>query len=80
MNQINVGKSWDDNTIEMCKLVKLNYNKRQWDGQNDQVSRLILAIGGKDYKSGQIVFRFHRKQTYLEVIQHVTYDRRRDRR
>ena len=59
MNQINAGKSWDDHTIEICKLVKSYYHKRQWDGQNDQVFRLILAIGRRDYKSGQIAFRFH---------------------
>ena len=59
MNQINAGISWDDHTIEICKLVKLNYHKTQWDGQNDQVSRIILAIGRRDYKSGQITFRFH---------------------
>ena len=59
MNQINVGKFWDDHIIEICKLVKLNYHKTQWDGQNDQVSRLILTIGRRDYKSSQIAFIFH---------------------
>ena len=66
MSQINMGKSWDDHTIEICKLVKLNYHKTQWDGQNDQVFRLILTISGRNHKSSQIAFRSHWKQTYVE--------------
>ena len=65
-SQINAGKSWDDHIIEICKLVKLNYHKTQWDGQNDQVFRLILTISGRNHKSSQIAFRSHWKQTYFE--------------
>ena len=43
-SQINAGKTWNDHIIEICKLVKLNYCKTQWDGQNNQVFRLILII------------------------------------
>ena len=55
MSQINVGKTWNDHIIEICKLVKLNYHKTQWDGQNDQVFRLILIISERNHN----LFRLH---------------------
>ena len=49
-SQINVGKTWNDHTIEICTLVKTELLQTQWDGQNDQVFRLILTMSGRNYK------------------------------